>query len=136
MRHHQGVYSALLAMFLFLLGVAPSASANSSVPAPVAVQTASTTAAATLVKGPWQIEEQGFSTQGTCMSRGRYLYSVQGGYWIGGMAEYKCTSYTTSSCPPQTKWRLMTRDWFDPDGPVRVATGTPLESRSTFVAAC
>ncbi len=95
-------------------------------------------AAPTLSKGPWQVLESNFSTYTGCMSRGAYLMKVTGGYWIGGMADYDCKPYTIPACPsPISRWNLMSRDWFSPNGPFVIDPDDVAATASTIVpSAC
>ncbi|MFI2753146.1 hypothetical protein ACGIF2_06900 [Cellulomonas sp. P22] len=78
-------------------------------------------AAAQLLKGPWEGHEFNFTSKATCESRRSVFNAQYMGYWIGGVAESRCSSYSVPACPTSiTKWKIDARAWFSENGPLSV----------------
>lgn len=124
-----------LALLVGLIGTATApASAVSLDGAPVEASVS----AEVLQKGPWEVHEKNFKSKATCEARRAVFMQQYAGYWIGGVAESKCASYSVPQCPkPITKYQIWARTWFSQNGPRSV---TPLvriaESPNAEVAAC
>lgn len=98
---------------------------------------AASVAAQRLLKGPWEMHEQGFTSKGTCESRRAVFDQQYGGYWIGGVAESRCSSYKIPACPTSvTKWKIDARTWFSENGPFRIGAVVGRDALGAVAAAC
>lgn len=91
------------AALLLFLGVTPPASA------------------VTLREGPWVEYQRNFRSYETCNKRGADLMVAYGQKIVGGISRYSCHAYEVSACPPQTRWALLVKYWYEVGGPL--ATG-------------
>lgn len=137
MRNVRQLLVVLGAGLLLMGGGSGAHAAPGPVPTAVTVNVAAPdeVAAAALQMGPWEYDIVTYSSSANCRAAGERQWAAYAGYWIGGRADWKCSPYLSATCPPVTRWHLMFKDWYDPNGPL-VAPAAAVPDRPVLVAAC